>query len=93
LWINNSSKSSYAYLIGAPDEQLGLSPMQTAYSLIVIFSKLTDEEDLVDPLPEEISNSSLFCDHVLLHFDAFNIPLISFLIILSSICNVCGDKG
>ena len=50
----------WTYLIGAPDEHDGLSPIVTAYSRIVILSKLTDVEDLVDALlPEDASDSDL----------------------------------
>jgi len=56
--------------------------MQTAYSLMVIFSKLTDdeEEDLVEhlvPDEDETSNSELSSSNMFL-FEFLNIPLVCF---------------
>ena len=62
--------------------------MQTAYSLMVMLSKLTDEKDLVEhPLPKEISNSRLSL------FEIFNMPLVCFLVIVPNICKVMWDAA
>jgi hypothetical protein len=61
--------------------------MQTAYSLMVIFSKLTDEEvELVERLlSDDRSNSRFSCSNILL-FEFLNIPIVCFMFLLFRFC-------